>query len=434
MPDPLPPRQYVVRKPAGDPHAARTLAAAYDALADDVTTELGRAVVVLTQLHEGWQGAGAGGSQEPEQVVAADAQRVAHALRRSADDLRHFAHRLEQAHERHGWSLGKLVALGAMVAVGTAAVVVTIGAAAPAEAAAAAAAVETAEAAATAAGAASAGVAADLSAWQTLLANVRPLTPFLLPHAVSAGSSAGLDATAQLVSTHHLDLHALEVSAVAGFAGSATGELIEQRLLAMPSLVRRAAEGSAWAASGSVASYADTGDVEAADALSLGLTGLVARDVRFGVDEARLMWKLRVPQLPLGLDTKKQWRGYVTRMYAALDAAGRRDATIVWRGSSITGFNFREGHPFDSLYRSDWDLALVDDRAYEYLRVNGMRGPESENRTFTLKKNKHLRALGLLDVTRELSALAGRQVTWMVYKDVAAVDARQGRYLIVPRP
>ena len=37
---------------------------------------------------------------------------VARALRRSADELRHYAHKLQHAHEHHGWSLGRLVTLG----------------------------------------------------------------------------------------------------------------------------------------------------------------------------------------------------------------------------------------------------------------------------------------------------------------------------------
>src|SRR4051812_48901768 len=136
----LPPQQYVVRKPSGDPTAARQLASAYDTCADALLAELRVVTHVFVQLGPTWRGGGAQAAHTPEQVLAEDCMRVAHALRQSASDLRHYAHKLERAHEHHGWSLGRLVTLGAIVTVGVAAVVVTVGAAAPAEAAAAAAA------------------------------------------------------------------------------------------------------------------------------------------------------------------------------------------------------------------------------------------------------------------------------------------------------
>ena len=249
--------------------------------------------------------------------MAEDASRVAHALRQSAHDLRHYAHKLERAHEHHGWSIGRLVTLGALVTVGVAAVVVTVGAAAPAEAAAAAAAVETAEAATAAAGTASATAASSLAGWQGLLLGVRPLAPFVVPHLVSAGASAGIESISELIAGHRLDAHSLEVAAVVGFAGSSVGGTVEKRLAESPKALRRLAEGGVWAANGTAGGYADGDEIDPVDSLAFGMTGLVARDVRFGVDQTRLMWKLRVPTLPLGLDLEAEWRDFVTTMYAA---------------------------------------------------------------------------------------------------------------------
>src|SRR3954453_17284841 len=164
--DLAPPQRYVVHKPSGDPDAARRLASAYDTCADALVAQ-GRIVTdVLERLGPAWRGTAARASRAPEQVLTEDCQRVAHALRQSAHDLRHYAHKLERAHEHHGWSIGRLVTLGAMVTVGVAVIVVTVGAAAPAEAAAAAAAVETAAAAAGAAGGARrAGGARPRATW-----------------------------------------------------------------------------------------------------------------------------------------------------------------------------------------------------------------------------------------------------------------------------
>jgi uncharacterized protein YukE len=292
MGDLAPPRTYVVRKPSGDPHAARRLASAYDELAAAVRDETRTSAAVLDALTPLWRGVGARATQSPAQVLAADGARVAHGMHATADDLRHYAHRLLKAHEHHGWSLGKLVAVGAIVTVGAAAVVVTMGAAAPAEAAAAAAAVEGAEVAADAATAASTGAAGALSAWQGALAAVRPLLPFVVPHLMSAGGSVAVDAVSQLLASHHVDLHSLEVAAAVGFAGSSTGGVVERRLATHGSLLRRAAESGAWAASGTVGAYADEGHVDPLDSVADAMTGFVARDIRRGVDWSSDVWKL----------------------------------------------------------------------------------------------------------------------------------------------
>ena len=432
--DLAPPQRYVVAKPSGDPDAARRLASAYDACADALVAQVRVATDVLDRLGAAWRGTSAHAAHEPERVLTEDALRVAHALRQSASDLRHYAHKLERAHEHHGWSLGRLVALGALVTVGVAAVVVTVGAAAPAEAAAAAAAVETAEAASAAAGTASATAASSLAGWQALLTAVRPLAPFVVPHLVSAGASVGIESLSDLVAGQRLELHSLEVAAAVGFAGSSVGGTVEKRLLEAPKLVRRLAEGGVWAANGTAGGYADGDELDPVDSLAFGLTGLVARDVRFGVDEARLMWKLRVPTLPLGFESKAAWRRFVTTMYDGMDKAGYRHAVVAFRGSSVTGFNFQRGHAFDSLYRSDWDLAIADSRALRRALGSGISSAGRGTRTAPLKQIEQLQALGLDDVTAKLSEMFSRKVEWMIYQDPDAVIGRNQPYIFIPRP
>ena len=273
-------RRYVVRKPSGDPDAARRLAAAYDACADALVADLRLAVGVLRGLGEDWSGSGARAARTPEQVLSDDGAQVARALRRSADEIRNYAHKLARAHEHHGWSIGKLVTMGAMVTIGAAAIVVTVGGAAPVEAAAAAAAVEGAEAATAAATTAGAEAGSSLGALHTMLAAVRPLAPFVVPHLVSAASSVGVDAASQLLDSGRLDLHSLEVAAAVGFAGSSMGATTERALAAHSGSVRRLAEGGLWAANGTAGAYADEGHVDPLDSLSFGLTGVVARDFR----------------------------------------------------------------------------------------------------------------------------------------------------------
>ena len=284
MTDPAPAQRYVVRKPQGDPAAARRLATAYDDLADDLTAQARRAAAVLNTLMTAWLGTGAQAADGPGHVVLHDAMSVGRALRRSADELRQYAHTLQRAHEHHGWSIGRLVTLGAIVTVGAAAVVVTVGAAAPAEAALAGAAVETAEAAATAADIAASGAASGLASLQSLLAGLRPLAPFLVPHLVSAGASVSMEAIAELAATHRVDPESLEVAAAVGFAGSATARCVEDALAESSAAARRLAEAGTWTANGTAGAYADSGEVDPVDSLAFGLTGLVARDVRRAID------------------------------------------------------------------------------------------------------------------------------------------------------
>jgi uncharacterized protein YukE len=428
------PQRFVVHKPSGDPDAARRLASAYDALAGELDGELRHAVAILDGLASAWQGLGAGAGREPQEVLAGDVSRVCHALTRSADDLRHYAHQLERAHEHHGWSLGRLVTLGAIVTVGVTAVVVTVGAAAPAEAAAAAAAVESAEAATAAAATASSTAAGGLASWQTLLAGVRPLAPFVVPHFVSAGTSVGIDGVSELIGAHRLDLHSLEVAAAVGFAGSATGGAVEGALASSSGLVRRLAEAGTWTAHGTAGQYADDGEIDPLRSAASGMTGFVARDVRFAADEARLMWKLRVPQRPLGFRSGYEWRRFVTTLYAGLDRAGYRDAVVVFRGSSVTGVSYRGGLPFDVGRISDWDLAVVDATALQRAVARGLRPAGGGTRTAPLRDLSHYASVGVDDLTRELVGLGRRPVQWMIYRDLDAVAGRGQPYVVVPRP
>ena len=278
------PRQYVVRRPCGDPEAARRLAGAYDDLAEALETQTRVVSSVLREVGSRWWGAGSAASERPERVLTQDATRVATALRRSADDLRVYAHTLAKAHEHHGWSIGRLLAMGALVTVGTAAVVVTVGAAAPAEAAAATLAVEGAEAAAAGAGAASEATATALSATDGVLATVRALSPFVVPHLVSAAASAGFDAVSELVAGHALDPHSLEVAAAVGFAGSGAGGVVESRLASTATFWRRLGVAGPWVGAGSAGDLADRGSVDPVDAAAYGITGAVARDVRAAAD------------------------------------------------------------------------------------------------------------------------------------------------------
>jgi hypothetical protein len=225
----------------------------------------------------------------------------------------------------------------------------------------------------------------------------------------------------------------LAVSAAVGFGGSSSGALAELRLLRAPGYVRRLGEAASWSANGAVAEYADSGRVDPLDVAGSGLTGVIGRDVRTGVDESWRWWRLRVPQRPLGFDGYRHWRDFVTTLYDGLDRIGYRDAVVVFRGSSVTGVNSRHGWLFDSQRRSDWDLALVHHGAM--LRASRFEVPlrGRASRTAALW-DRELTPMALGDLTKDLDDIAGRKVSWMVYRDLDAVARRGAGFLVVPRP
>jgi uncharacterized protein YukE len=427
----LPPRRWEIRKPSGDPHAARRLATSYEQLADALDAEVRRATGILVELTSVWRGAGQRAADGPEDQLINDARAIGHALRESATDLRAYAHRLQQAHDDHHWSLGRLVAAGAMVVVGTAAVVVTVGAAAPAEAALAAVAVEGAEAAAVTAAGAGGTVAAGLMSWEGALAAVRPLLPFVVPHLVSAGGAAGLDVASRLVEGKPFDLTSTLVSADMGFMGCGLNGMTAARLAEAPTLLRRVADIGAFSSTVAAGDYAGSGRVDPLDLAAAAATGTVAPEIRAGVDHVRLMWRLRVPQLPVGFASGKQWRTFVVTMYAGLDQAGNRRTVALFQGSSVTGVSHTTGVAFDVGRTSDYDVALVDPALLR--RAQQLRVPLRWSGTRTAELwPRSVRMLGLAELRKELSALAGRPVNFMVFADLDT--ARSRAFVEVPRP
>lgn len=197
--------------PAGDPAAARRLAAAYRRLADDSQAAHDQARRVVGGLTTHWHGTGVTTVTLPTTVLDHNTAALTTALHQVADHLQSYADTLEHAQHHHRWSLGKLLVIGAVVVVTAAAITVTVGAAAPVgtlaavEVAEALAAAGTATETAAAAEAAAAGGLSELTG--TALTALRAFTADALPHLVQGGIGAGLDTAGQLLFTHHLDVH-----------------------------------------------------------------------------------------------------------------------------------------------------------------------------------------------------------------------------------
>ena len=140
----------------------------------------------------------------------------------------------------------------------------------------------------------------------------------------------------------------------------------------------------------------------------------------------------QTPDLPRGFSSGEEFGQFGNTLYSGLSAAGYNDTTAIFQGSSVTGYKYTTGAPFDANRVSDYDIALASpsllDRAGELgigLRSGGTRtGPLTADQ---------LKELNLSDVANQLSQMTGRPVNFMVYESADAAMARSPS-LVVPNP
>ena len=286
------PAQFTIPKVVGDTDAARRLALAYTDLADAVDAGSAEVGGVMGTLTAHWHGDGSTGSGAPVEKVRHDAAALVAALRTAAEDMSGYARSLEKAHEHHGFSLHKLVAIGAVVVVSAVAITVTVGAAAVVEAGAATAAVAGATEAAGDAITADVAVSEGLSSAMAGVAWIRPLLAFVVPHLSqvewSAGSVAGYDEATE----GHLNWRAIGVAGGLSFAGSAAAESVGGRVAATDWYARTSpvvqhvatgvSQGTLWAGIAGVDDEIVDGRVDRndlVDALLLTGAGVTAHDL-----------------------------------------------------------------------------------------------------------------------------------------------------------
>jgi len=258
-------------QPAGDPQAARRLAAAYRDAADALArTEL-TATWTLGTLGGLWSGPARDAADVPLDALARQARTLAAGLTETADQLETYARRLEDAQHDHAMSVAKLVTLGVVVGVTVGAVVVTMGAAAVVAAGT--------EAAVTAgaAAAAEAGAASGLVSCSGLLTGVRVFTAWALPHVVEAECNAGTTAFMDLSTTGQISARGTAEAAALGFVGSvgssrALGSLAKSPSWAEASAVRqvvttKSVETATNAGISAAQQLIDTGQVESGTTL-----------------------------------------------------------------------------------------------------------------------------------------------------------------------
>jgi RHS repeat-associated protein len=134
--------------------------------------------------------------------------------------------------------------------------------------------------------------------------------------------------------------------------------------------------------------------------------------------------------LPLGFRNADDFSEFGTNLYAGLRNAGFDDIDALFQGSSATGKSFHTGGPFDAT--SDFDIALAGESLFSRAQSLGIPLRSAGTRTGPLAPGQ-LEQLGLLDVAADLSAQAGRDVYFMIFRSADDAAAR-GPSIRVPRP
>jgi len=116
-----------------------------------------------------------------------------------------------------------------------------------------------------------------------------------------------------------------------------------------------------------------------------------------------------------GFANADEFAAFGSDLRAGLGKAGFGDVDPILQGSAVTGRSYLKGQqPFDAGRVSDLDIALAGDSLFNAAKRAGIPLRSGGTRTGELTR-RDLRVLGLQDLTRQMSAQAGRKVNFMVY-------------------
>ncbi|MEW5963380.1 MAG: phage portal protein [Pseudomonadota bacterium] len=127
--------------------------------------------------------------------------------------------------------------------------------------------------------------------------------------------------------------------------------------------------------------------------------------------------------VPLGFASADHFRDFGRSARAALSEAGYRDAEPYLRGSSVTGYSYETGEPFDVGRRSDYDLAIVSPTLFNRATALGVRSRGRGGRTVQIDGNA-LRDLGLRSLLDTLASDIGRDVSVVIYRSNTDLQVR----------
>ena len=127
--------------------------------------------------------------------------------------------------------------------------------------------------------------------------------------------------------------------------------------------------------------------------------------------------------IPKGFSSRERFAEFGRRLHAALRRVGFADARAGLQGSSVTGFQWRTGTPFDAGRRSDLDVAIASPSAMRQAKARGIGLRSRGTRTGPLEPEE-LDALGLREAVDDLSHYAGREVHVMLFESIDDAAAR----------
>jgi hypothetical protein len=139
--------------------------------------------------------------------------------------------------------------------------------------------------------------------------------------------------------------------------------------------------------------------------------------------EGAIVFSSEDPALPTGLFETLPLNFDEAKFGRLMDSvrSGLPDAYAFIRGSSATGVKWATGEPFDEA--SDIDLAVVDADLFAKAQDLGLKLRGASTRTLPLYPSE-LDDLGLAELARELTEIAGKKVSIMLYRTVEDVLAR----------
>jgi hypothetical protein len=128
--------------------------------------------------------------------------------------------------------------------------------------------------------------------------------------------------------------------------------------------------------------------------------------------------------VPHGFGSRAEFEEFGRNTRTMLEDAGYPEAEVYLRGSSITGYRFTDGRPFDGeLKPSDLDLAIVSARLFDAARNVRVPSLGTNTRTVPLNATK-LRELGLESAIKEIKINRGRDASIVIFRSQEALGAR----------
>jgi filamentous hemagglutinin len=127
--------------------------------------------------------------------------------------------------------------------------------------------------------------------------------------------------------------------------------------------------------------------------------------------------------VPHGFVSAEEFAQFGKSVRAGLGRAGYEDTEPILQGSAITGKSFKTGTPFDVGRMSDFDVALGGPSLFTRAEELGIGLRSGGTRTGPLT-SRDLRALGLKDLSNQMSRQVGREVSFMIYNNPASALQR----------